>query len=71
MSEASVDAPSAAPIRKVTAGGVGAAVTTIVIWVLSLFNITMPVVVAGALITVISFGVAYLVPSAPKEGGIS
>lgn len=60
---------SAVPVRKVTAGGVGAAATTIIIWIISLFGVQVPLIVAGALITIISFGVAYLVPAAPGEGG--
>lgn len=62
-----VDAPSAFPVRKVAAGGIGSLVAIIVIWILSLFNITMPLPVAGAIVGIVNFIVSYFVPSAANE----
>ena len=54
---------SALPVRKVGAAGLGGAVATGVIWALSHFaGIELGEEVAAALVTIITFGVGYLVP---------
>lgn len=68
MSQATVNAPSAKPIRKVAAGGAAGAVTTIVVWALSSFvHIDVPSEVAAALTLLVMFGVSYFVPSTAGE----
>lgn len=51
--------------RKVAAGGLAGVIVTILVWILSLWHINLPGDVAAAITVVISFIVAYLVPSHP------
>lgn len=48
---------------KTAAAGIGGAVTTILIYVLSLFGVTVPGEVAAALTTIVSAASAYLKPA--------
>jgi len=58
-------APAAgwAPHPKLAAGGIAGAVTTLILWVVTLAGITAPPEVAGAITTIIGVAVAYFVPS--------
>lgn len=52
------------PSPKVVGGGVGGAVTTIVLWLLDeLTPLSLPTVVAAAISLLVTTGIAYLVPS--------
>lgn len=51
---------SKAPVAKVTAAGLGGAVATILVWVLSLLGVDVPTLVVGALVTLASFGAGYV-----------
>lgn len=63
-----VNAPSAAPIRKVTSFVVASAIVTLAMFVLDRgFNYSVQPDVAGALVTLIGFLVAYIVPSAAGD----
>jgi hypothetical protein len=63
------------PEKKVTAATLAAAVTTIVIWILRLFDIEVPAEVALAISTVVVAIAGYLAPHthrpdlAPKPSG--
>ncbi len=63
---------SATPIRKVTAGGIAGAVTTIAVWALNAYVLPaqkpLPPEIAAAVTTVLSFMVAYMVPPAATDG---
>ena len=59
---------SAKPARKVWVALLPAAVTTIVVWALSLGKIIVPGAVAVAISSVLSFIVSYLVPPADADG---
>ena len=64
----SIQSPSAAPTRKVTAGGLAGALTVILIWVLSAgFKVNIPPEVASAITVVFSFIVSYFVPPAASD----
>lgn len=58
---------SAAPIRKVWIGALTGAITTIVVWVLSLAKVDVPPLVGSAITTVLTFVVSYLVPPADSD----
>lgn len=58
---------SAAPIRKVTVGLLTGAVTTIIVWVLSLAKVEVPAIVASAITAVLTFVVSYIVPPADTD----
>jgi putative flippase GtrA len=59
---------TAAPVRKVAAGGLAAAITTVLVYVLeAAFSISIPAEVAAALTTLIGFVVAYLTPPGANE----
>ncbi len=62
---------SAKPARKVWVALLPGAVTTIVVWGLSLGKIIVPGAVAVAISTVLSFVVSYLVPPADSDGIVS
>lgn len=62
-----VQIASAAPIQKVTYGAIAGAITTVVVWGLSLFKINVPVEVAGALTLIVTVLVAYLTPLKRSE----
>jgi hypothetical protein len=50
------------PTNKVTAGGIGGALASIIVWGVSLAGVEVPPEVAAAVATVVSFALAYLVP---------
>ena len=59
---------SAAPARKVLAGGVAGAITTIIVWaVQAAHGPQITGEVSAAITTVLSFIVAYLVPPAASD----
>jgi putative flippase GtrA len=59
----SVDQPTAAPTRKVATGGLGAAVVTIIIWLVQTFtDVEVTPEIAAALAGAIGWILAYLVP---------
>lgn len=62
-----VQIASGVPIQKVTYGAIAGAVTTVVVWGLSLFQINVPVEVAGALTVIVTVLVAYLTPLKRSE----
>ena len=56
------------PKAKVVAGGLGGAVSVILIWILSAYaNVELPAEVAAAFTLVVSTVVAYLIPEAAEE----
>ena len=57
------------PDRKVAAGGLSGALTTIVIWATDLAGVDMPAQVASAFVLVIMFAVSYLVPDRSDADG--
>lgn len=60
--------PSAMPVRKVGAAGLGGAAATAVIWALDSFaGIQLGEEVAAAVVTLITFAVGYVVPAAAGE----
>lgn len=60
--------PEWKPSPKVVGGGVGGAVTTIVLWLVEeLTPLSLPAVVAAAISLLVTTGIAYLVPSG--QGG--
>ncbi len=59
---------SAAPVRKVAAAGLAAALTTIVVFILQThFSISITAELAAAATTIIGFIVAYIVPPTAGE----
>lgn len=46
--------------RKVAAGGIAGAVTTVIVWALSEFGVEMPPEVAAALTTLLAVGAGYV-----------
>jgi putative flippase GtrA len=60
--------PSAAPVRKVAAGGIAGAITVIIVWIASAaFKINIPPEVASAITIIVAFVVSYLVPPAAND----
>jgi hypothetical protein len=60
--------PSAAPTQKVAAGGIGGAVSVIVIAVLQHYaNLSIDPTLASAITTVVSFAVGYIVPPSARD----
>lgn len=60
--------PSRVPNRKVTAGGLAAALTTLIVWIVnSIVGVSVSGEAAAALVTILSFAVAYMVRSAPGD----
>ena len=60
--------PSAFPVRKVAAGGVAGAITTIIVWILSAaFKVDMPPEIAAAITVVLSFAAGYFIPPAAGD----
>jgi putative flippase GtrA len=58
------------PTRKVTAGTVAGALTTIIVWVVSeFFQVEIPPPVAAAITVILAMGTAYLVPNRDTPGG--
>lgn len=67
-------ASTAKPTRKITATGLGGALSIIAVWVAGLFGLDMPVEVAAAVTVVLSTGAGYLTrdplaPTAPRSTG--
>ena len=63
-----------APVRKVTAGGIAGAITTVLVFVINTYVVpTKPITpeIAAALTTIISFAVSYLVPPAESDKVVS
>ena len=59
---------SAAPARKVGVAALGAAVTTILVWLLNDYaDAEITQTVAGAITTVVVFSLAYLVPPSGRD----
>jgi putative flippase GtrA len=57
-----VDQPTAAPTRKVAAGGIAGAVSIVALYLVqALFNVTVPAEVASAVTLILSFGMSYIV----------
>jgi hypothetical protein len=64
--------PSAFPVRKVAAGGVAGALTTIIVWILSVaFKIDIPPEIAAAITVVLSFAAGYFIPPAANDVVVS
>jgi len=59
-----VNQPTWAPTRKVSAAGIGAVVSLVLIWILqtALPDLVIPEAIAAAIGSIISFALAYLVP---------
>lgn len=58
------------PDTKVTVGALAGAVVSIIVWVVGLTtSVEVPAEAAAALVTVVSFALAYLVPSGVVEEG--
>lgn len=57
--------PSTAPTTKVTAGGAAGAVTVVLVYILGLFDLTVPGEVGSALTVIFSFAAGYLVKDRP------
>lgn len=53
---------------KVTAAVLAGAITTIIVWVLSLLGVDMPVVVQGAITTLLSGVAGYMTPASNTPG---
>lgn len=51
------------PVRKVGAGALSGALTTLVLWLVGLTGVDIPATVAAAITLLITAGVAYAVPS--------
>jgi hypothetical protein len=67
-----MNASTAAPVRKVWSGALGGAATTLIIWLVSTFAHTnIPDPVAAALTVLVTFAVAYLVPNAASDYGVT
>ena len=63
---------SAAPTRKVTAGGTGGAIVIVIVFILNTYKVLpggaqVTGEVAAALTTIISFAVSYLVPPSRRD----
>jgi len=56
-----MDQETALPTRKVAAGGLAAALSIIIVWLLRFASIEVPGEVASAFTTVLGFATAYLV----------
>ena len=59
--------PTAAPTRKVTVGALAGALTVLAVYLLGLAGLDLPAEGAAALTTLVSFVLAYLVPSADQD----
>lgn len=62
--------PTPIPTAKVAAAGIGGAVTTLLIWLLSLFGIVVSGEVAAALTTIIAFLAGYIKKSDTANGAV-
>lgn len=62
-----VQIASGAPIQKVTYGAIAGAITTILVWGLSLLKVDVPVPVAQAFTVVVTALVAYFTPLRKSE----
>jgi putative flippase GtrA len=61
--------PTGVPVRKVAAGGLAGAVTTILVWVLNKYVLKSPIEgdIGAAITTVLSFIVSYFIPPSANE----
>lgn len=60
---ATVEQPTSAPTNKVAAAGIGGALTSILVWIVSVTTkVEVPPEVAAAGATVVAFILGYLVP---------
>jgi hypothetical protein len=66
-SMAAAKTETGAPTTKVIGGALGAAVSTLIIWGLTRSGLAVDEGVKVALTTVITFGVGYLIPPAPRD----
>jgi hypothetical protein len=62
-SEAPVSPVNRRPVRKVGSGAISGAVTTVIVWLIGATGVPVPPEVAAALTTIMTFVVAYLVPT--------
>lgn len=59
---ATANQPTASPTRKVAAGGIGGAISIVIIYLIqALFGVELPGEVASAVTLLISFGSSYIV----------
>ena len=59
---------SAKPVQKVTAGLLAGAITTILVYAISMLaQVEIPPTVAAAITTLITFLISYMVPPGPDE----
>ena len=59
---------SVKPIRKVAAGALGGATTTVFLWVLkSAWDVNVPAEVASALTVMLTFAVSYQTPASDED----
>lgn len=55
--------PTAAPVKKTTAGALAGAVVTIAVWAARAFaHVEVPPEIAASAVVVVTFGVSYVVP---------
>jgi hypothetical protein len=64
-----MDQNSAAPVRKVSAGGIAGALSIVLVFVLGSMGVDVTAEVAAALTTIISFAAGYLTPAAATDVG--
>jgi len=65
-----VDQPSAAPTRKVFAGGIAGAITTLFIGSLKMAGLELPIEMACAVLVIVQFAVAYFTRDEAQPGTI-
>lgn len=56
------------PISKIQAAGLGAALSIVLVWILSMFGVDMPAEVASAVTALFSVGFGYLKSPSPDDG---
>ena len=75
MNGMAIDQPDSLPTRKVGSGLIAGAIVTVLVWVLSLFDVDMPGEVGAAITTILVFVTSYFVRERPyqsqagQEGG--
>ena len=63
-----MNARTAAPVRKVASGTLAGAITTVVVYAFdTISGRDLPDAVVAALVVIVSFGVAYLVPASESD----
>lgn len=63
LSEPQASSVKRRPTRKVGSAAIGGAAATVILWVIGSVGLLIPPEVAAAITTIISFGVAYLIPA--------